>query len=419
MAAARLWHRRCIVGFSSSPPPLGRRLLSVSAALSGRYIPPPPKRKVYDIPGIEPITYADRMHYVPWLAKPKFDPWIRDWHDPFHGVGNAPKEHTHYKEKPCYMFHQNTRLLEGVKQTLWLSKSKLIEGLPPKILDITEDPAYQIANQDEKVQNIIRHARFWSTTEELSTRQKFCPTLLQDLLHLCSTLTSSCPSLFERMLAENYQPAATWLRESNLLQVRGTNGWLLSAKRPLAPLASRDEILTTENHVLETFYPISPLIDLQKTQVYLEKNDTGFQDGYPYPHPHTVYISNSNNKGKRFKEYHLRSKMIMFAFGNALAKAKALYADDTKILEHPVVVQSVGTDGRTFQFLVFQLNTMDFDSSDGVKNLIWMDSDQPLYDYAKCRPVIRKREIVVPAGLYGYQPNTFKKFLALYLHGAV
>ncbi|XP_030061485.1 large ribosomal subunit protein mL37 [Microcaecilia unicolor] len=414
MAVAGLWHCRC-----TSPLSVGHRFLSVSAALSGQYVPPPPKRKVYDIPGLEPITYADRMYYVPGLAKPKFDPWIKDWHDPFHSLGAAPKEQIHYKEKPCYVFHQRTKLLEGVKQALWLSKSKLIEGLPSKILDITEDPAHQITDQDERVQNIIRRARFWSSTEVRPTRETFCPTLLQDLLHLCSSLTSCYPSLFQRMLAENYQPAATWHRESHLLQVRGINGWLLSAKRPLAPLASRDEILATENHVLETFYPIAPIIDLQAVQVYLEKNDSGFQAGYPYPHPHTVYFSNSDIKGKRYKEAHLQSKMIMFAFGNALAKAKALYGDDSKILEHPVVVQSVGTDGRTFQFVVFQLNTMDLDASDGVKNLIWMDSNQPLYEYAKCLPKKRKREIVVPAGLSGYQPGTFKKFLALYLHGAV
>ncbi|XP_029474351.1 39S ribosomal protein L37, mitochondrial [Rhinatrema bivittatum] len=413
MAGAGLWRCRCaLMGGTGC-----HRLLSVSGALSGRFYPPPPQRKEYDIPGLEPITYADRMHYVPGLAKPKFQHWVREWRDPFHGV---PMDISSLlKEKPCYIFHQGTRLLEGVKQALWLSKSKLIEGLPPKILSVTEDPAHQIENQDERVQNIICHARFWSTTEIEPTRETFCPTLLQDLLHLCRTLTSSHPSLSERMLAENYQPAATWHRESNLLQVRGTNGLLLSSTRPLAPLASRDEILATENHVLETFYPISPTIDLQEAHIYAEKNSTGFQNNYPYPHPHTVYFSNFSKKFKKWKSEHLQAKMIMFAFANALVKAKAVYGDDSKILEHPVVVQSVGTDGMLFQFLVFQLNTTDLDSSDGVKNLIWMDSDQLLYENAQCIPKIRKREVVVPAGLSGYRPETFRKFLALYLHGAV
>lgn len=63
--------------------------------------------------------------------------------------------------------------------------------------------------------------------------------------------------------------------ESSILQVRGMNGILLNAINPLLPIASKDEILATENHMLETFHPISPTIDLQEVNVYEERNDTG------------------------------------------------------------------------------------------------------------------------------------------------
>lgn len=58
-------------------------------------------------------------------------------------------------------------------------------------------------------------------------------------------------------------------------------------------------------------------------------------------------------------------------------------------------MQSVGTDGRVFQFLVLQLNTTDLASSEGVKNLVWTDSDQLLYQHFWCRPVIKKKVVVV------------------------
>lgn len=58
-------------------------------------------------------------------------------------------------------------------------------------------------------------------------------------------------------------------------------------------------------------------------------------------------------------------------------------------------MQSVGTDGRVFQFLVLQLNTTDLVSNDGVKNLVWVDSDQLLYQHFWCRPVIKKKVVVV------------------------
>lgn len=60
-----------------------------------------------------------------------------------------------------------------------------------------------------------------------------------------------------------------------------------------------------------------------------------------------------------------------------------------------MVVQSVGTDGRVFQFLVLQLNTTDLASSEGIKNLVWVDSDQLLYRHFWCRPVIKKKVVVV------------------------
>nr|XP_009681626.1 PREDICTED: 39S ribosomal protein L37, mitochondrial [Struthio camelus australis] len=311
-------------------------------------------------------------------------------------------------------------LLQGVRQALWLTKTKLVQGLPPKVLSIVDDPANQLEDQDERVKHAISHARFWETTEVAPNRENYCPVLFEDLLHLCRLMTVKYPSLAKRMLARNYRIAATWERELFFLQVRGLNGILLNSMAPIPPVASKDEVVATEEHTLETFYPISPTIDLQEVIVYRELDDTGFRDGYPYPHPHTLYfLESANIRPNRFRPEQLRAKMMMFAFGNALAKAKMLYGSDPKVLEQPVVVQSVGTDGQLFQFMVFQLNTTDFVSSDGIKNLVWIDSDQQLYEKAQCVPEVKKRVVTKPTGIYGFQPDTFKKFLALYLHGTV
>lgn len=66
-----------------------------------------------------------------------------------------------------------------------------------------------------------------------------------------------------------------------------------------------------------------------------------------------------------------------------------------KTLEKPVVVQSIATDGQLFYFMVLQLNTLDLDSSDGIKNLVWMDGDQALYDTVASQPKIRRKVVVV------------------------
>lgn len=63
--------------------------------------------------------------------------------------------------------------VSGVRQALWLTKSQLICGLPTQLLSPAEDPANQIPDQDERVQNAIKHARFWDTTETRPSKEKY------------------------------------------------------------------------------------------------------------------------------------------------------------------------------------------------------------------------------------------------------
>lgn len=62
----------------------------------------------------------------------------------------------------------------------------------------------------------------------------------------------------------------------DLFQVRGQNGILHNCMDPLPKISGSQEVAETGNHVLETFYPVSPTIDLQKVQVYQDNiNSTG------------------------------------------------------------------------------------------------------------------------------------------------
>ncbi|XP_041849260.1 39S ribosomal protein L37, mitochondrial [Melanotaenia boesemani] len=396
------------------------RHFGVSCCLTAKSCPPPKPREKVEIPGLEMVTYAQRMHYVPGLAKPVLPPWEKDHKDPRYYKSPPTHEMPLYKEKPCFMFNQRTNVLEGVRQAAWLTKAKMTPGFPPHLLSMAETPENQLPNQDERVQNAIKHARFWDTTENRPAKEKYSNTLLLNLLHLCASLRSSYPAIGRRILAENYSLAATWERGEDLFQVRGLNGLLHSSMDPLPSVFGKKEVSETSNHALDTFYPISPTIDLQKVNVYKEEmNCTGFRDDYPYPHAHTLYFLESADPRCKLRPEQFRAKMVMFTFGNALARAHKLYGTQPRVLDHPITVQAVGTNGRIFQFLVFQLNTTDLSGDDGIKNQMWLDEDVELYEFAKVRPFIKKKQVKVPAGLAGYKPKTFSKFLALYLHGAV
>lgn len=49
----------------------------------------------------------------------------------------------------------------------------------------------------------------------------------------------------------------------------------------------------------------------------------GFRGDYPYPHAHTIYFLEGADAKLRPEQF--RAKMLMFTFGNALARAHKLY----------------------------------------------------------------------------------------------
>ena len=136
---------------------------------------PPPPDGVYEIPGLEPITYAGKMHFIPGLARRVFPPWDPGWTHPKFRHLPPLHEHPLYKDQACYIFHQRCHCLEGVKQALWLTKTKLIEGLPEKVLSLADDPRNHTENQDERVLNVISRACLWHSNERHPQERDLLP----------------------------------------------------------------------------------------------------------------------------------------------------------------------------------------------------------------------------------------------------
>lgn len=58
---------------------------------------------------------------------------------------------------------------------------------------------------------------------------------------------------------------------------------------------------------------------------------------------------------------------------------------------------------------------MDFDSENGVKNFVWFDSEK-LFSKNICQPWLTEDKKYEPPTYTDYNPDVFKKFLALYLY---
>jgi hypothetical protein len=90
-------------------------------------------------------------------------------------------------------------------------------------------------------------------------------------------------------------------------------------------------------------------------------------------------------------------------------------------LASPVVIQAIATNGFNFNLITFQLNTVDLASTDGIKNIAWVDSGPENNIREDWRPNTNATKFCEqkPYVLKEYNPEVFKKVLAIYLNGGV
>ena len=105
----------------------------------------------------------------------------------------------------------------------------------------------------------------------------------------------------------------------------------------------------------------------------------------------------------------VHARALTLGFLSALAQARLVYGSDIKgDLPEPVAVNFIHTDGCNFHFSAYQLNTLNLEDSNGIKNIFWHEEDISrlfdVCDYVKAVPV-----------LSGYNPEVFSKFAAMYL----
>ena len=86
-----------------------------------------------------------------------------------------------------------------------------------------------------------------------------------------------------------------------------------------------------------------------------------------------------------------------------------LYGQDVSgVLPKPITINVIASDTRKFHFAIFQLNTVDLDGSDGIKNVYWHQPElDQLYEFCGY-------EKAVPT-LKGYNPVAFVKLMTMYM----
>ncbi|XP_054258974.1 39S ribosomal protein L37, mitochondrial [Macrosteles quadrilineatus] len=344
-------------------------------------------------------------------------------------VGLAPKpllkdeNHPMYKEQPCYIHHDGSVLMEGMQQALVLTNTVQLETdkLPEQIEALIDK--VKLKDQDSLVKRCIKTSclydaeqkklairkdperpawifpRDYGITETRKNRM-----ICNRLVHLCSL---ACPDISRQRMVFNDVPMSVPLYwEEDPLEFRMRSDVFISSEKPLPAIVSPS---VAESCILPDLMVSHPVISLDESNFYEFKDIFPIKENAKYANVHTIMVHYNHQEVKNIyernvEETQIHGRALLKAFTAAVAQARYNYGADVKDLPKPVVVQCLQTDGRRFDFSVFQLNTADLFSS--IHNIYWSLPAMNLYEncsYVQGIPVLE-----------GYNPQVFKHVLAFY-----
>lgn len=331
-------------------------------------------------------------------------------------------EHPLWKSRVCHLFRNTTRILEGEKQALILTKTAKISGLPKEIIDRLSE---EIPEQDDAVKGILRKT-FSSDAIQIKLPRIFDKTrrhwrfpriygipaerrlyhLYKHLLGYCDLNVFDLPSVKDRTVLMNAGVHVPVEKDGDLLLYNLRAAYLMSSKNLLQPFANNEVIQDTIKAPLPDIYPVKCTIDLKKVHFYEQKDYFPFTPDAAHPFVHTIFLQYSGNPVLMSQDT-LTARAIANCYAFTMAQARMIRGHhDDEHLPHPIPIQCIIMDGRQFQFITFQLNTTNVNGSDGIKNLAWIDPWINLYESCK--------EANYEVILEGYNPEVFKRFLAFY-----
>lgn len=346
--------------------------------------------------------------------------------DPRFYVPPKGEEKKNYRETPAFLYNRNCRFIEGTKQACFLTKSIRYDGMPESVGQLVDK--FEVPNESRQVQKAILKSQIWdSTREKLPKRrdpeyprykidreygiplEKRLNMLSFDLLRLADTaIASQYPEIGRsRRLIFYPNGIATFFKYSDSLLsfYLGVDAAITSTSL-LPPFVPEEQVEASSSDLIPSLYPISPTIDFLKTHNYNLKNSIGFSE-ISCKFPHTLILLNNDD----WSEDERQARALVTAMGLAVAQAKMTYPGIEGRLPTPISVQVVNMSETTLNFTYFQLNTVDFDNSAaGVKNFVWFDSGNVLFDRRLPKPW--KRDKILGTRLENLDLDPYKKLLA-------
>ncbi|XP_052805267.1 39S ribosomal protein L37, mitochondrial-like [Mya arenaria] len=243
--------------------------------------------------------------------------------------------------------------------------------------------------------------------------------LLKSLLQLAQSSGKVVPEILtDRRVMFNPSVNTTFSFQDHTLHYGNTAEICVFGSKMVPAPGNKTLVKDSANHKLLDMYPMSPLIDLREVDIKKSKKFHGILRN-PLGHP----CSNPQIVLDTFPPFMTAEKAaasgVISSFVVALEEARNRYGATDGDLEHPITVLNINSSESIFNFTVFQLNTLDFHSSSGVKNFVWTDYDNAMFVKTRCKPWTHPRRHYLPNKYSNYKSEVFKKFLAMYLYSYI
>lgn len=317
------------------------------------------------------------------------------------------KSHPNWHSEKCRIYSDSNVLIEGVPQAQVLTKTLEINGLPKQLEEKLEK--IQLSTQSERnIRNAILASHVFDSEQAKTaiikiperpafvTPRNYGITDSRKNRLIVSKLITECERIAGRQLTSQRKILndakffIAFKKDNDTILMDLQADTLITSKRPLEPIKGKYD------GDLPDLQPLKPTVSIPETNIYQIRNVFPVAQNLVYAHPHTIFLHYSpldvyNLHGSPVTPTQFQARTLLKTFAAAVSRARQLYGDNATSLERPVVVQSVQTDGKSFHFGVFQLNTLQFDGSDGQKNYWFHIPPMDLFDecqYVSGRPVL-------------------------------
>ncbi|XP_059610762.1 large ribosomal subunit protein mL37 [Phlebotomus argentipes] len=323
-----------------------------------------------------------------------------------------------------YSYSTDSLLIEGVRQAQVLTKSVSVENLPSRYVKFLKNLTISDTVHEKMEQDILSAHLF--DAEQKKTKRIYDPQrpafnfprvygiteerknilILDKLIRHCERLTTNkAENLQKRIIHEPFLKV-NFEKDGKEIGMDLLANLLITSTKPIAKVAE----VSQDHEELPDLFPLNFTSSLKAV------GSEGWEDFYPintghrFTSFHTIFPTFTSEM-KTFHEVpinesQIRSRTLFYAFTAAAAKAKRQFGDNVQTLPEPIVVQAIHTNGQSFHFGVFQLNTLDLCGQEGDKN-VWHESKIENL-YSNCAYVQGKPQ------LEGYNPGVLEKFFTFY-----